>query len=408
MELILLAGGLGTRLRSAVPNLPKCMAPVNGKPFIHYVIEHFKKQGVTNFIFSLGYMHEAFEQFLTENFTNLNYTIVIEDEPLGTGGAILNCMPFVTHDNVIVTNADTLFKADIKELATAHNDSKAMCSLALKPMNNFNRYGTVTLENNTIVSFNEKQQCDYGLINGGIYCLNKSSFLLYSLPQKFSFEKEFLEKYVDEKKFTGVVADNYFIDIGIPQDYSKAQTDFKFQELEIDDSWTLFLDRDGVINEEKHLDYVNHWNEFIFYQGVKEATAVFAQKFKHIVVATNQRGVSKGLTPIDELHRIHSNMKAEIEAFGGRIDKIYFCTDADNESPNRKPNPGMAFQAQADFSSIDLNKSIMIGNNISDLKFGRNAGMKTVFLRTTKPELILEEGLADLEFESLISFAKIL
>ncbi|HAO46497.1 MAG TPA: HAD family hydrolase [Ferruginibacter sp.] len=180
-------------------------------------------------------------------------------------------------------------------------------------------------------------------------------------------------------------------------------------ELEhIDQSWTLFLDRDGVINHEKHKDYIHTWDEFYFYDGVKEAMAVFAKTFRYIIVVTNQRGIGKGVTRPEDLERIHRNMKAEIEHAGGRIDAIYFCPDLDDASPNRKPNPGMGLQAMNDFPGIDASRSIMIGNTLSDMQFGRNLGCKTIFLPTTRPEVDQQDERIDAVYDSLLSFSKAL
>lgn len=163
----------------------------------------------------------------------------------------------------------------------------------------------------------------------------------------------------------------------------------------------LFLDRDGVINIEKHMDYIHHWDEFHFYAGALEAIAGLSKIFERIVVVTNQKGVGKGLTKPGDLAQIHANMQAAIEAAGGKIDAIFFCPDLENDSPNRKPNPGMAFQAKALFPEIDFNQSLMVGNNLSDLQFGRNAGMKTAFVRTTQPNMVLPPSLADLDIKNL-------
>ncbi len=173
----------------------------------------------------------------------------------------------------------------------------------------------------------------------------------------------------------------------------------------INKDWTLFLDRDGVINHEKHNDYIHTWDEFTFYDGVIEALPIFSGFFKYIIVVTNQRGIGKGITKQEDLFTIHKNLIAKITKAGGRIDAIYFCPDIDNSSPNRKPNPGMGLQAAKDFPEIDLNKSIMIGNTISDMQFGRNLGTKTIFLPTTRPEVDLKDERIDAVHESLIDFA---
>lgn len=175
----------------------------------------------------------------------------------------------------------------------------------------------------------------------------------------------------------------------------------------INSSWTLFIDRDGVVNDEKHLDYIHTWDEFKFYEGVKEAFKIFNKKFGIIIMVTNQRGVAKGLTKIEDLHLIHRNMLQEIENAGGRIDRIYFSTEMEGE--NRKPNPGMGLQAKKDYPNIDLSKSVMIGNTLSDMEFGRNLGVAmNIFLPTTRKDIPLNHEDIDFVFDDLISVAKAL
>jgi D-glycero-D-manno-heptose 1,7-bisphosphate phosphatase len=178
-----------------------------------------------------------------------------------------------------------------------------------------------------------------------------------------------------------------------------------FTLSEINNDWTLFLDRDGVINIEKHLDYIHTWDEFKFYEGAKDAIAIFSQTFKHIIVVTNQKGIGKGVTKIEDLNTIHKNMIIECMAISGKIDAVYFCPDLDDKSTNRKPQPGMGLQAAKDFPSINLSKAIMVGNTISDMEFGRNLGVHTIFLPTTRPEVNLQDSRIDMVFDSLIEFA---
>ncbi|MBC7872518.1 MAG: HAD family hydrolase [Ferruginibacter sp.] len=176
----------------------------------------------------------------------------------------------------------------------------------------------------------------------------------------------------------------------------------------IDNSWTIFLDRDGVINHEKKEEYLLNWREFKFYDGVKEAFLELSHKFGKIIIVSNQRGVGKGLMTETELQSIHQHMQKQITNAGGRIDGIYYCTSIDENHPNRKPNPGMAFEAQTDFPGIDLAKSIMVGNKPSDMLFGKNAGMYTVFVSTTHPMTAFPHQDIDLRFNSLPDFAKAL
>lgn len=222
-ECIILAGGLGTRLRSAVPDLPKCMAPVAGKPFLKHVIDYLLQQGVSKFIFSLGYMHQAIEDFIKNEYPSLNYKCSIESEPLGTGGAVYLAAKLATEKNVIVLNGDTMFKVNIPELMDFHSQHNADCTLSLKPMTDFDRYGVVEINGEGFVqSFKEKQFYTSGNINGGVYALQLDSFQKIPFPEKFSFEKDYLEKYYPSLKMMGLIQNEYFIDIGIPEDFERA------------------------------------------------------------------------------------------------------------------------------------------------------------------------------------------
>jgi D-glycero-alpha-D-manno-heptose 1-phosphate guanylyltransferase len=284
--------------------------------------------------------------------------------------------------------------------------------MLLKPMSNFDRYGVVETNADQLVErFKEKQSFPKGNINGGIYLLNKDKFPDEEFPLKFSFEKDYLEKFCRVRRIFGQVQDEYFIDIGIPEDYNRAQTEFTkpSPDLEkIDKTWTLFLDRDGVINEDKIGSYIFNPDEFIFMKGAPELFKKLTEKFGLIIVVTNQRGVGRGLMPEDDLTAIHEKMVAGINAAGGKIDAIYFAPAIVDNDPVRKPNPGMAFRAKADFPSIDFSRSIMVGNHHSDMLFGKNAGMYTVFIASTNPETPFPHPDIDLRFDSLTDFAKAL
>lgn len=228
-EAIVLAGGLGTRLREAVPELPKCMAPVNGRPFVAYVIRHLQQQGITHFIFSLGYKSEAFIGFLSAELPASAYDIVVEEEPLGTGGAIQYAAQKAKQDDFVVVNGDSLFQTDIPTQAAFHFAHNSCCTLALKAMQNVSRYGSVELaDNGSIARFREKQFFEKGLINGGVYLVNKTCLLGKHLPQKFSFETDFLQRFHTDGNIYGMEQEGYFIDIGIPEDYQRAQTELLY------------------------------------------------------------------------------------------------------------------------------------------------------------------------------------
>lgn len=174
------------------------------------------------------------------------------------------------------------------------------------------------------------------------------------------------------------------------------------KHLNINNSWTLFLDRDGVINKKLDNDYVKHWVEFEFIEGVFEAIKKFNSVFGKIVVVTNQQGIGKNLYRVEDLELIHKNMIYELTYLGGRVDKVYFSPYLNSENhPSRKPNIGMALQAQKDFPEVNFNTSIIAGDSLSDMEFGRNAGMKTIFISEEKKQ----HETIDFQFKSLIEFA---
>ncbi|EAJ9149568.1 D-glycero-D-manno-heptose 1-phosphate guanosyltransferase [Campylobacter coli] len=214
MQAIVLAGGLGTRLRSVVQDLPKPMAPISGKPFLAFVLEYLKKQGITEIILSVSYKYELIQEYFKNEFYGIKIYYNIEEELLGTGGAIKDALKFVKNE-VYVLNGDTFFDIDLKKLVL----SNSKICIALKQMQNFDRYGTVNIDKHGfVISFKEKVFKKRGLINGGIYLIKKDIFDEFNLEEKFSFE-EFLQKNYRNLNAKAKIFYDYFIDIGIPEDY---------------------------------------------------------------------------------------------------------------------------------------------------------------------------------------------
>ncbi len=177
------------------------------------------------------------------------------------------------------------------------------------------------------------------------------------------------------------------------------------QTLKIDKSWSLFLDRDGVINVRKMDAYVLTPDDFIFREEAEKSIARLATLFGPMVVVTNQQGIGKGLMTEDDLNAIHEKMVQAIEAEGGRIDKVYFCPALkETHSFQRKPSPGMALQAKKDFSSIHFKKSVMVGDTLSDMKFGKRLKMVTVFIGEDKGIISRNHVLIDYAFPGLKEF----
>lgn len=233
MECIILAGGMGTRLQSVVSDVPKCMAPVAGHPFLYYLFTSLTEAGFRHIILALGYKHEIIEEWIRANPFPVRISTVIEETPLGTGGAVKLALSQATTDEVFILNGDTFFGVNYPEMQDLHKQTHASATVALKKMEKFDRYGVVDIEpqTNRILCFNEKQYCESGLINGGIYLINRHE--LKNFPDKFSLEKDFFETAVHTSTLSGYISEGYFIDIGIPEDYERAQSDFKDGKYQI-------------------------------------------------------------------------------------------------------------------------------------------------------------------------------
>ena len=223
-EAIILAGGIGTRLRSVITEIPKPMAPIGNKPFLAIILDKLNNQGVEHVILAVGYKYEVIQSYFGNQYKNITLDYGIEGEPLGTGGAVGLALNQLYLDAFLMMNGDTLFDVNLDKLCQFHSARNADLSMSLKPIRNQDRYGLVKVnENAQIIAFTEKKHINQGLINGGVYATSKSFINSLNLPQKCSWEKDILEKQSINSKFFGYLSDSYFIDIGIPEDYTRAQ-----------------------------------------------------------------------------------------------------------------------------------------------------------------------------------------
>lgn len=224
MEAIILAGGFGTRLSHIVSDVPKPMAPVNDKPFLEYILSYLYKHKITKIIMAVGYKNDIIKAYFKNSFKDIEIIYSDEVAPLGTGGAIKKAILLCNDKEVFIINGDTFFDVDLGKMKIEHEGSSSDITIAVKEMENFDRYGSVLIENNKIVKFIEKQRVNRGKINGGVYLVNKDVFNGVN-EDVFSFEQVILESL--NYTMGAYESFGYFIDIGIPQDYYKAQRDFK-------------------------------------------------------------------------------------------------------------------------------------------------------------------------------------
>ena len=226
-EAIVLAGGFGTRLQSVVSDVPKPMAPVAGRPFLCYLLDSLLRQGYTRAVLATGYLHEKVESYFGTDYHGLALAYARETEPLGTGGAMVNALQHCRSESVTVLNGDTLLLADLRDFQQFYLQQRTPLAVVLRTVEDAGRYGAVDIDaDGRITSFHEKDpQHGAGLINGGIYQISRSLLDAYAVGEPFSFEREVLQRRYRDEAFYGYRTEGYFIDIGVPDDYRRAQSE---------------------------------------------------------------------------------------------------------------------------------------------------------------------------------------
>lgn len=373
MKALVLCGGLGTRLRSVISDLPKPMAPINGKPFLDYVLGWLKSNGIENVILLTGYKGEYIEENVKKNDFGLNVECSKEAEPLGTAGAIKYASKnHELGENFLLINGDTYFDVELKSMIDFHTAKNSVATIALRVTDNTSRYGTVSVDDNyKITEFVEKNDSkDPGFMNGGIYILNKRILDIIPEGKPTSIEKDIFPKLVENGSVYGYPDGGHFIDIGVPEDYERAQTLLPVW-VTSKKRPSVFLDRDGVLIEDT--GYVHSKDDMKFLPGAIEALKKINESGKLCVVVSNQAGVAHGYYSEEDVMNFEKYMEQSLKKHDVRLDGFYYCPYHPEgeieryrrDSIYRKPNPGMVLKAVEDMN-ISLTGSIMIGDKKSD------------------------------------------
>lgn len=235
MQFLILAGGKGTRLRSVISDVPKPMAPIDDQPFLAHLLAYLKKQGATSFMLSVGYLHEVIENFFGNNFKGCPISYVVEEEPLGTGGAIkLALSRLEGSEPVFVLNGDTFVDVNYADFYNDYIAANVEIGVGVLQVTHISRYGVVKLNDSKdrILGFEDRSDADEaGFINAGVYLLKPGIFEHLNLPESFSFESEFLVPMAGQTQILPFQCTGTFLDIGTPEDYAKAPDTFsKFSE----------------------------------------------------------------------------------------------------------------------------------------------------------------------------------
>ncbi|MBQ6534343.1 MAG: D-glycero-beta-D-manno-heptose 1,7-bisphosphate 7-phosphatase [Opitutales bacterium] len=398
MNIVILAGGLGTRLKSVVSDLPKPMAPIDGVPFLELLMRELAFLVPERFILCVSHLREKIEGHFKDSFMGIPVAYSVETEPLGTGGAIKRAFDLFNLREALVLNGDSYIRADYAAfLKTGENEK---LSIMLKRAENANRYGRVEVQSGRAVMFHEKEPGEKpGLINAGIYKIRRELFAA-DLPEKFSIEKDVLEPLVPAIKPPYMVADDYFIDIGLPESYARAQKELKGVILGRRLGKALFLDRDGVINED--VRYLHDKKDCRFMPGIFDFCRGYKERGYKLIVVTNQAGIAKGKFSESDYRALTEYIHAEFEKRGCPLDAEYYCPHHIDGNPPynknsfyRKPNPGLILLAAKELD-IDLARSVLIGDSESDISAAKTAGVgRTIRLINPKNMRGSEETAAD-------------
>ena len=223
MEAIVLAGGLGTRLATRLSGIPKAMAPVGGRPFLEILLEQLRRAGCARALLSVGYLHEVIEEHFGPEFEGMQLEYVVEETPLGTGGAIRRALEAANTEFVLALNGDTFLDADYRAMLRFHADERATFTVAVTHQPNIARYGGVVVRGGRVVGFEEKGRSGPGWINAGAYVLPREMEWPTALGEKFSFERDFLAREISWLGVAAFEVNGFFLDIGVPEDLDRAQ-----------------------------------------------------------------------------------------------------------------------------------------------------------------------------------------
>jgi len=405
---LILAGGLGTRLSSMLGDRPKVLAPVNGRPFLFYLLDQLQAAGLHRVVLSTGHLGQQVRQAVGECYGTLEVVYSQESGPLGTAGALRLALPLLDGDPVLVLNGDSYCRMDVGQFLRWQRAQQAENSLVVTHVKDTRRFGRVWLEpGGVIVRFEEKQgalsdrenrtadrPAPAGWINAGIYLLSRR--LISSIPSDVavSLEHEVFPAWVGRGlRAYRVHAD--FLDIGTPDSYAAAPSFFRdrppsTRTAQATSGRLVLLDRDGTINVEK--EYLSDPEGVELLGNAAEGIRRLRDSGLKVVVVTNQSGIARGYFDEVTLKSIHERLLSLLEAEGARLDGIYVCRHhPDERCPCRKPETGLLQQAAEEFRA-DLSQAFVIGDKAADIECGRRVGATTLLVRTGYGEEVAAQG----------------
>lgn len=380
-QAVILAGGKGKRLRPFTYNNPKPMIPINGRPFLEYLIEMLKDNGIEEVVILIGYLGDKIKEYFRDGSkfgVKIKYSFTPfmnkRGEEQESGIRIKNAEDLL-NDKFLLMYCDNYWPLQLEKLERFYGEKGVDVSITIySNKDNFTK-NNILIDNKSYVIKYDRSREERNL-NGveiGFFIINKK--ILKLLPKGNShFEKDILPQLISQRQVSGYLTDHRYYSIS-----NLERT--KLAEKFLASKKVVFLDRDGVINKKApKADYIKKWEEFEFLPGAIKGLQVLGQNNYDIYIITNQPGIARGMMTEQDLETIHQKMKEELEENEVRINGFYVCSHGwDDKCECRKPKPGLLFQAAREHN-LDLTKTIFIGDDERDIQAGVSAGCKTVLL----------------------------
>ena len=376
-QAVILAGGVGVRLRPLTYTTPKPMVLVNNRPYLEYLIELLKQNGISEIVLLLGYLHEKIVNYFGDGSDfGINIKYSIGDVSFETGKRIKSAEDLI-QDQFLLMYCDNYWPLDLERLGEFHNKNQSAATVTVYTNKDGITRNNMYVDENGYVLKYDKSREDKNL-NGveiGFFIFDESVFEL--MPNSnFSFEKIVLPELIEKRQLSGYLTEHRYYSIGSLERISKTEKYLQPKKV-------VFLDRDGVINRKApKAEYVKSWSEFEFLPGAIEAMKLLGENNYNIFLVSNQAGIARGVMTEQDLKEIHGTMEKELEKHDVKIERIYYCPHGWDEGCEcRKPKPGMLFKAAREYD-LDLSKSLFIGDDERDLQAGNAAGCRTILVNS--------------------------
>lgn len=400
MQTVIMAGGKGSRLASIAKDIPKPMFQILGKPILDYQIESLKKSGIQDITVIVGHLGDIIQEHLGNGERyDVHIDYIVENEPLGTAGALYYLKDRV-NDDFILLFGDLIFDVDFNRFMDFHKMHEAMITLYSHPNSHpFDSDLIVVKENGNVTGIRSKKEerhfYYHNFVNAGLYCINPNVLQTILHPQKLDLEKTIITEQIKKSTVYAYKSTEYVKDMGTPDRLNAVVRDVKNgvvagKSLKHKQK-AIFLDRDGTIN--KYVGFLTRAEQFELLPGAAEAIAKINASSYLTIVTTNQPVIARGECSYEELEQIHRKMETELGKRGAYLDDIFFCphhphkgypgevSELKIDCDCRKPKIGMLKQAAKKYN-IDLGSSWYIGDTTTDIQTGKNAGMRTILVQT--------------------------